>query len=195
VTPRIIGNPRRRGGIPSWAEARRNIARHLKEDSTCVATTMVDYYGLPPSGDRAWPGRVEATLVRNAEKARLVEGALPQDVESEMGKRFDARRFVPFVVMHEFEGLLFSDCGAFSRGIDRPDLEGSLRQIRDQFPTPEDINDSPLTAPSKLIKSLYPRYEKRLMGCLAAIEIGIECMRRECPHFSGWLVDLESRGA
>jgi len=95
--------------------------------------------------------------------------------------------------MHEFEGLLFSDCAAFSRGIDRPDLEGDLRQVRNQFPTPEDINDSPLTAPSKRIKGLYPRYEKRLMGCLAALEIGLECMRQECPHFGEWLAKLESR--
>jgi hypothetical protein len=32
-----------------------------------------------------------------------------------MGQGFDARRFVPFVVVHEFEALLFSDCAAFSR--------------------------------------------------------------------------------
>jgi hypothetical protein len=44
-----------------------------------------------------------------------------------MGSRFDVRRFIPFVVMHVFEGLLFSDCAAFSRGIDRPDLEFGLQ--------------------------------------------------------------------
>jgi hypothetical protein len=97
VTPGILGNPRRRGGIPSWAEARRDIARHLKEDRGCVATTMVDYYGLPSSGNRAWPGRVDAINAENPEKAGLIENALMLDLESEMGKRFDARRFVPFV--------------------------------------------------------------------------------------------------
>jgi hypothetical protein len=185
VTDGIIGNPRRRGGIPSWPEARRDIARHLKEDPSCVATTMVDYYGLPSSGEPAGPGRVEANRATSAAKALYVENALLQDMESEMGKRFDARRFVPFVVLHEFESLLFSNCVAFSRGISQPELEDGFRQIRDQFPTPEDINDSPFTAPSKRIAGLYPRYEKRLMGCLAALEIGLKRIRQECPHFNG----------
>jgi hypothetical protein len=39
-----------------------------------------------------------------------VEDALLGEVIEAMGGRFDPRRFVPFVVMHEFEGLLFSDC-------------------------------------------------------------------------------------
>jgi hypothetical protein len=77
-----------------------------------------------------------------------------------MGSRFDARRFVPFVVMHEFEALLFSDCAAFGRGIYRPDLASGFQEIRDQFPTPEEIDDSPVTAPSKRVEALAsPRPE------------------------------------
>jgi hypothetical protein len=51
----------------------------------------------------------------------------------------NARRFVPFVVMHEFEGLLFSDCAGFSRGIARPALEAEFCKIRNQFTSPEEI--------------------------------------------------------
>jgi hypothetical protein len=36
-------------------------------------------------------------------------------------------------------------------------------------------------------------YDKPFMGPFAAQEIGLGCMRRECPHFDGWLVRLESR--
>ncbi len=56
VEARILGNARlreRRGGIRAWASARRDIIYHLLEDRGCIATTMVDYYGLPLS----WPGR------------------------------------------------------------------------------------------------------------------------------------------
>jgi len=115
-----------------------------------------------------------------------------EDLASEMGNRFDAGRFVPFVVMHEFEGLLFSDCAAFSRGIGREDLEVSLREIRSAFTTPEDINDSPVSAPSKRIESLVPGYQKPLLGLLAVLEIGLFRIRQECPHFDGWLKRLES---
>src|ERR1700680_1388202 len=108
-----------------------------------------------------------------------------------MGMRFDAERFVPFVVMHEFEGLLFSDCAAFSRGIGRADLESGFREIRDQFATPEEINDSPFTAPSKRVEALMPGYDKPLFGTLAVLEIGLAHIREECPHFDSWLRQLE----
>src|SRR5580658_2341087 len=70
VSARILGNARlrrQRGGIRPWPSARRDIVNHLKEDPACVATTMVDYYGLPLSGDGAWPGRAEAAGVSRAE--------------------------------------------------------------------------------------------------------------------------------
>jgi hypothetical protein len=194
VSARILGNARlrrQRGGIRPWPSARRDIVNHLKEDPACVATTMVDYYGLPLSGDGAWPGRAKAAGLNSEERAPCVESALLDDVMAEMGGRFDARRFVPFVVIHEFEGLLFSDCSGFSRAIGRPDLEAGLRGIRDQFPTPEDIDDSPVTAPSKRVMELVRGYEKPFMGPLAALEIGLSCMRRECPHFNDWLFRLE----
>ena len=193
VDARIVGNARirqRRGGIRAWHSVKKDIVSHLRDDQTCIATTMVDYYGMP----EAWPGRELAKDLRSAEeKAARVEAAVMNDVAAEMGNSFDARRFVPFVVMHEFEGLLFSDCASFSRAIFRPDLELSLRQIRDQFATPEEINDSPDTAPSNRVKNLVPGYEKPLLGVLAVLEIGLARIREECPHFGSWLRQLESR--
>ncbi len=102
-----------------------------------------------------------------------MQDAVRDDVATEMGNRFDLGRFVPFVVMHEFEGLLFSDCASFGRGIGRPNLEQSLREIRESFETPEHINDSPDTAPSKRVQNLLPGYEKPFLGVLAVLEIGL----------------------
>lgn len=116
------------------------------------------------------------------------------DIAQEMGRNFDQARFVPFVVMHEFEGLLFSDCAAFGRGIGQPNLEPKFQQIRDQFETPEHINDSPITAPSKRVEGIFPGYEKPLLGTLAVLEIGLARLRSECPHFAGWLNKLEGLG-
>jgi hypothetical protein len=196
VGARIIGNARlrlRRGGVRPWLAVRRDIVNHLREDSGCVATTMVDYYGLPQDGDGAWPGRAAANGLARTDKAASVENALRASIAKEMGGSFDPRRFVPFVVMHEFEGLLFSDCAAFGRGIGRPDLEPRLRAIRELFGTPEDINDSSATAPSKRIEEIVPNYEKPLFGALAVLEIGLTQIRSECPHFDGWLDELQSR--
>jgi hypothetical protein len=154
VSARLIGNARqrdRRGGIRPWNAVRKDILRHLQEDPGSRSTTMVDYYGLPQSGSRAWPGRVDAANRAFTEKAQTVEVALTADISSELGAGFDPSRFIPYVMMHEFEGLLFSDPTRFGQGIGKPDLIAKFQEIRDQFTTPEEINDSPDTAPSKRI--------------------------------------------
>src|SRR5260370_3535202 len=59
VDSKIVGNARlrqRRGGIRPWPSVRTDIRNHLLEDAGCVATTMVDYYGLP----HTWPGTAES---------------------------------------------------------------------------------------------------------------------------------------
>ena len=195
VGARIVGNARlrQRGGIRKWPSVRTDIINHLREDQECIATTVVDYYGMPQNGPGGWPGRARSTGLRTVEdKARCVQEAVRDDLVAEMGRRFDAGRFVPFVVMHEFEGLLFSDCAAFSRGIARPHLESSFQEIRDQFATPEENNDSPVTAPAKRVEALVEGYQKPLLGVLAVLEIGLSRIRDECPHFDGWLKHLES---
>jgi len=196
VSARLLGNARqrdRRGGIRGWNGVRRDILKHLKEDSACLATTMVDYYGLPQSGEKAWPGRAEAGSLPFARKAATVQDALLADIGSEAGAASLATRFVPYVMMHEFEGLLFSDCAHFAEGIGRAELAPSFQAIRDEFDTPEEINDSPVTAPSKRVQALVPGYEKPLFGTLAALEIGLHAIRAQCPHFRQWLEHIESR--
>jgi hypothetical protein len=195
VSARIIGNARlrrRRGGVRPWPSVRKDIVNHLRQDLGCIATTMMDFYGLPQAGNGAWPGRAEAASLETPHKASLVEAALLHDLAREIGSAFNTSRFVPFVVMHEFEGLLFSDCAAFSRGIGRTELEPELKLIRDSFATPEDINDSPATCPSNRVEELVPGYEKPLLGTLAVLEIGINRIRAECPHFNNWIQRLES---
>lgn len=188
VGARIVGNARlrqNRGGIRRWASVRNDIVNHLKADRGCIATTMVDYYALPTG----WPGRAVAPGLRFAERASCVEKAMLEDLAADI----DTRRFIPYLVMHEFEGLLFSDCRALCSAIDRRDLEEPLQAIRDAFASPEEINDSVITAPSKRLLALSPGYQKPFHGALAALEIGLDRIRAECPQFNQWLRRLETR--
>ena len=199
VGARLLGSARqrmRRGGVRSWRGTLGDIRNHLKQDPQCIAGTIVDYYGLPADGEGAWPGRAAASRMSGTveQRARTVEGALADAVDEAMGSSFDRRRFVPYVMMHEFEAMLFSDCSGFSLAIGRTDLTGELQRIRQAFDTPEDIDDSQETAPSKRILRLLPSYEKPLMGKLGVLHIGLEKIRRECPHFRYWLERLEERG-
>jgi Domain of unknown function (DUF4276) len=192
VGARLLGNARQRlnrGGIRSWDVVRSDISRHLKGDSGAIATTMVDYYGLPD----AWPGRVKARSALLPDKPKIIENAIHGDLSSKMGSDFDSSRFIPFVVMHEFEGLLFSDCRAFARAISHNRLKTALQEIRNRFATPEEIDESPQNAPSRRVGALISNYEKPFHGTLAALEIGLDAMRNQCPHFRCWLTQLERR--
>ena len=191
VSARIVGNSRlrgRRGGIKPWCSVREDILKHLKEDPESITTTLVDYYALPQTKGKAWPGRADAGSLPYAQKASTVENALLADICQELGDGFYPIRFIPFVMMHEFEG----DCAAFGRGIYRPELTPAFQEIRNQFETPEEINDSPETAPSKRVEALVEGYEKPLLGPLAILEIGLDAIRTECPHFNQWLTRLET---
>jgi hypothetical protein len=190
VRARLAGNPRKqRGGVRSWDGVKRDILAHLKEDRAAINAVMVDYYALPQD----WPGRAKSPSMNSTSgKAEYVEAGLLAEISKEMGSRFDPNRFVPLVVMHEFEALLFSDPVRFAQGIERRDLAARFLAIRQEFESPEDINDSADTAPSKRIVGLFPGYQKQLFGPLAAIEIGLSSIRMECPHFNRWLERLES---
>lgn len=153
---------------------------------------MVDYYGLPQTGIRAWPKRADSAQLPFPCKPISVENALQGDVIRHMGHGFNASRFVPFVMMHEFEALLFSDCQRFAEGIGNgSQLVRDFQNIRDQFDTPEHINDSPFTAPSKRVLALMPGYQKALDGTNAALHIGLDTIRAQCRHFADWLTRLE----
>ena len=142
-------------------------------------TSLVDLYGFR----KRLPG----------ETAGELEKRIDLEVDKQITHDWDQSRVFAYVQQHEFEGLLFSETDAFRILPDIP-LESveSLRQIRDGFNTPEDIDDGPQTAPSKRIGHAVMGYNKRLYGPLIAIEAGLETIRKECPRFNGWMNRLES---
>lgn len=189
--PRLIGmqrNRSRRGGIIKWSSASQDLQRHLGQDRGLVVTTFVDYYALPDT----WPGRDNASQQEKSKKATAIESAIFDAINEADGGNLHPDRFIPFVMMHEFEALLFSHCEGFANGIYRPELAPKFQAIRDDFDSPEDINDNKTTAPSKRVERIVDPYSKPFHGNLAALKIGLPAMRRECPHFDEWLRRLES---
>lgn len=188
---RLLGNQRRRsarGGIRSWESVRNELVEKIKNDPELFHATFFDYYGLPSD----WPGRQGAAGQPVAEKLRRVQSAMSADVVAQMDRNFDRRRFLPFVTMHEFEGLLFSDCARFAEGLPQPNLAAQLQAIRDAFASPEEINDSEQTSPSHRLKPLCPGYQKVAQGVPAAKRITLQVIREQCPCFAAWIEQLES---
>lgn len=204
VDARIVGNSRlreKRGGIRGWSVVKKEIVERLQYDRGVFITMLVDYYALPkgPPEDDGWPGRTVPANLPFTQKAARVEQALAADIAVALPDPRDHRRFIPFIVMHEFEALLFSDPVAMARGFNHAEAAPDFAAIAGQFPTPEEINDSPLTAPSKRIIKVfqdrgYDHYEKPLLGNLAALEITLPVIKAKCPLFAGWLGKLERLG-
>ena len=186
--PSLIGKPGHKGGFVNFNRLFIDIQNRLLYDKTAWCTTFFDYYGL--SDD--FPGKQKADKSGTAKEKSLL---LQTELLTTLGKKLDAeplRRFIPYVQMHEFEGLLFSDPAKFATGICRPKLGNQLQNVRNTFDNPEEINDNPTTAPSKRIQTVCRDYEKPTHGTLAALEIGLDIIRHECHLFDGWLSQLEA---
>ncbi|MCK5355823.1 MAG: DUF4276 family protein [Methyloprofundus sp.] len=187
LLPALIGKPGHKGGNFKFERLLLEIRNRLLSDSDCYCTTFFDFYGLPES----FPGKKAVGVNDTIEqKSNKVNDALVIKLTEKLGA--DAmRRFIPFIQMYEFEGLLFSDPEKMAKGMDRLDLIESFKQISNAFDTPEHINNSWETAPSKRIIKIIPGYEKPLMGTLAALEVGLSVMRESCGLFDQWLNNIE----
>ena len=189
--PVTIGSQRSKGGNVTFDRLYMNVRRQLYNNRQSYCSTLVDFYGL----DSDFPG-VELASTRSSLRAKadaVVDGLLA--ALSETIDRDPLLRFIPYVQMHEFEALMFSDPATFADAIGRPDLDNDFAEIRRLFETPEHIDDSPVAAPSKRILDLYPQYEKPLMGESVARAIGLPKIRAECPLFDAWLGKLERLSA
>ena len=178
ATPILLGRARGRAGGGNVS-----VDRLMSEVVTLywsfdVVTTLVDFYGFKGKRDRG---------------VEQLEVDLLNGITGRVGGDWNARRVIPYVQRHEVEGVLFSDVEVFATQVDFPrDCVAALRAVREQFTTPEDINDSCETAPSKRIARAIPRYDKRLHGPILAEEIGLDRIRAECPRFDAWVRRLES---
>jgi len=188
LTPIILGVPGHKGGNVNYARVKKDMLLRLKQDRSSYCSTFLDLYGI----GRDFPGLPASDNQTGHQKAQQIEQAIAEDIAKTIPDLRPELRLIPYIQPHEFEALLFSDTDALAKSLGRAPLANNLRNIRNSFPTPEDINDNSLTAPSKRIVALHPLYKKVLDGTTAAKAIGLGTMRRECQHFRTWLTHLES---
>jgi Domain of unknown function (DUF4276) len=172
-----------RGGISHYAQLKNDLVLWMKQDrgSDARFTTMVDLYRLPDD----FPGNDECR--RRGDpflRVRCLEENLQGDIND--------YRFVPYIQLHEFEALLFSDVSAIGNVFpDQPELADLLARVADAFQSPEHINENPDQSPSARLLQLIPGYVKPVMGLLIAQRIGLETLRSKCAHFRQWMNALE----
>ncbi|SDB85633.1 DUF4276 family protein [Williamwhitmania taraxaci] len=175
------------GGIVRWDALKFQVETHLLQDNTAFVTTLVDYYGMYANMD--YPGWENAQkLVDKNQRMTFLEKAMQSDIRPDL-----QRRFMPYIQLHEFEGLLFSNIDVFDRSFERGEFLNYryLEETIDKHPNPEMINDSRDTAPSKRLMKIIKGYDKVVYGSLLAGEIGLNRIRAKCPRFNEWVARLE----
>lgn len=177
------------GGALSFDRLKFYARNKLLEKPTTILTTFIDLYAL----DTSFPNFVEAKKITNIyARTESLETALHQAIVEQVGCRPD--RFIPYIQPYEFEGLLFSDVAALV--LTEPSWNNALTKlqaVRADFATPEHINNSYETKPSKRLEDLLtPKYKKTRHGPLAAQKITLSVMEQECAHFRGWMDKLRA---
>ena len=175
---KITPTKKYKGGVSSFSKVKKELKRLCGEHPNELVTTMFDLYAFP----------YDSLKFKNIpsdvyEKVEHIEKA----ISDEIGNRFGNMVFS--LILHEFEALLFSDVSAFENIADQKAVV-VLRDVRDAVPTPEHINESPETAPSKHIRGVIPDYSKPTDGIDIAEQIGLDKIMGECHHFANWLAKL-----
>lgn len=184
--PAVIGRFGHKGGNVKFDRACIDIRNYLRERRDTYVTTMFDFFRI----DSQWPGKDQLNNSMNAEqKATALECATAVEINRLFPDCNPVQRFIPYIEMHEFEALLFSDTQVLSTvtGIPLSTLDGILIECRE----PEEINSTPENAPSKRLEQLTV-YKKVAMGAAVGSNIGIPTIRSKCPHFDAWVKKLEA---
>lgn len=176
-----------RGGAISLERFMRYVRNTLRERENTYITTMLDLYQLDTDFPDFQAGMSQSDIYQ---KVETLEIGLKQAVIDKIGCR--PERFIPYIQPYEFEGLLFSNVEVLSQ--QEPEWKSclpNLQAIRQEFETPEHINNSYETRPSKRLDfCLLPKYRKTRHGPLIAKAITLRAIENECLHFHQWMDKL-----
>ena len=167
-----------KGGVSDYNKVKNELTILCKQHKNEMITTMFDYYAMPCNTPN-----INCNEVDVYKRMELIEEAINNDIGQ-------PNCFFNFM-LHEFEGMLFSSPDAFIEITDEQTVE-KIRKMRDEAISPEHINNSPETAPSKRLESLMPNYAKVKNGALISKNIGIDTLLKECKHFAEWVEKIKN---
>ena len=185
-----LSKPGTKGGNIKFDRLSRELGSWLKQQKDIYISTFFDYYGL-----REWPELDKAKTQKTLnETERILQESAITIVNSTYSKYRSEVRFIPFITLHEFEGLLFSEPKILAEHIGVK--EELILGILEKCGEPEAINNHPDTAPSKRLERLSMNeqnihYRKTTLGIQIAEAIGIDNIRKKCPIFHSWITRLE----
>lgn len=175
-----------KGGVVNYSQIRNTLSKTLavsSKDKDAFVTTMFDFYRLPTDV----PGVMDSEKICDPyEKVELIERGI---LNSE---GYDGKFFFPYIELHEFEAMLFTDITKLKEAYFEYDLTALEECIKVQS-NPELINNGEETAPSKRILNYIDCFDKANVGVDVLGKMGIENIAEKCRHFSEWMNRIEER--
>ncbi len=183
-----INNKPAKGGGSGYIKLKNDIFNWIKSDkgrANTYYTTFIDLYAFPKDSGSPYSLQIQ-NIVDPYTKIQELETAIAKDI--------DHPSFIPYVQLHEFETLLMVEPDRLL--VLFPDAQKGILNLKQEIGSknPEEINESPKTAPSKRIIKFIPEYEfqKAEVGPMITEDIGLNALRQRCPHFSEWITKLEN---
>lgn len=168
-----------KGGDVKYQRLKHHIDKLLSRERDIFVTTFIDFFRLKTD----FPGFEGSKAIQDKiERVNFLEAALSEKINNS--------RFIPYIQLHEFEGLLFASKEGFEYIPDIPssNLPVLMAAVNEKV-NPELLNDGQLTAPSKRLESLIPGYDKNkpFYGGLIAEVNTIEVTLKRCDRFREWI--------
>lgn len=178
-TSRAASGRKQKGG-GTWRHYERDIRSLLGQSHRSLVTTMLDFYGYPTDG----PGRNCCTGVHNPRVCVRHRAAAMTSV-------INNHRILPFILLHEFETLIFAAAADSSSVLGDSYVASCLKShVTTVSGDVELLNDSPSTSPSHRVRQCWPGFSKTIDGIAVIEEAGLESLIPHCPGLSSWLTHL-----
>lgn len=173
------------GGIVKWEFLKSDIENYLKAEADVFVTTFIDLYGI--QSQHKFP-EFNTVAANNLQRTINMEAGMKTDIDKSL-----VSRFIPYIQLHEFESLVFCSLDVLKTKFMPSEANFTeLENIINSHATPEDINNSPITAPSKRLLKNITVYSKKLCSVSITKDIGMAELKNKCPHFNNWIEQLEN---
>ena len=183
-----LNNKPAKGGLLKYIKFRNDVLRWIESDKgmgNTFYTSFIDLYAFPKDTNSPYTIDIQ-NIADPYQRITALEAAIARDINHS--------NFIPYVQLHEFEALLLVAPEKLIAMY--PDEQTGINRLKKNIANlnPEEINESPQSAPSKRIIQFLPNYEsqKAQVGPMVAEDIGLTLLRKHCPHFNEWITKLEN---
>ena len=116
----LIGKSGHKGGNIRFERARNDVGRLLKQRPDTYVSSMFDFFRI----EADWPGKREVLRLINSgtslsatDKGEKLENVMLSEITESFSGYNPEVRFLPYIEMHEFEALLFSNASILANNI------------------------------------------------------------------------------